>query len=323
VPSEKTKSSHLIISDDGTLYHIDLKRADNIPPNLFFVGAAGRVDAIAHQFDSITFRHRNKERPEFYIVSGIYKGVKGVPMAAFSCGIGVSVVEIAVNEFHALFEYDHTHDIWIEEIPKVNIIRVGTAGTSLEEIPVGSIAISDYSLGFDALGAFYTVLIRNDTAVSIEKRFLETRIGEIDPLSYCSMATPLVSKTLKRKAYELGESSDTVFSGITTASPGFYGPEGRRIGRTRTVLDSDEFLRNIQMFREKDLRIVNHEMETSILFRIAYEILGYNVGALCVVLDNLATDRVELKGDVIENRMNQCIQIALETMVELVHYPDR
>src|SRR3989338_6563665 len=114
----KAKSSQLIIFDDGTLYHIALKKADNVPPNILLVGAAGRVNQISRHFDRVDqkivfkLKNRNKDRPEFYLVAGEYKGV---PIAAMSIGIGIGPIDIAVTELHALFEYNHKTSTWLHE----------------------------------------------------------------------------------------------------------------------------------------------------------------------------------------------------------------
>lgn len=320
----KASGSQLVIYPDGTLYHIDLKRDDNIPKNLFFVGAAGRAKSFAKYFDEITFEHKrkrvifdheNKKRPEFHIVAGKYKGI---PMAAMSCGIGVDNIEIVITELHALFEYDHISGEWTDKIPNINIIRVGSCGTSLPEISPGAIAISDYALGLDNLGAYYPLLARRVMPnMLIESKFLKTKIGQVNPLSYCSSPTPLVVKILKETALDRGEVfQETLFSGITTASPGFFGPEGRQIGRIQTAFTLEEFLHAIQTFDVDGKKIINHEMEVSILFRIAYEQLGYNVGTICLVLDNLETDDF-LDSALAEKRMDETIKIALEAMVAI------
>src|SRR3989344_6292557 len=128
----KARSSQLIIFEDGTLYHIHLKKEYDIPTNILIMGADGRVDEVASHFDKINFRHRNPKRSEFYTIAGTYRGV---PVAAMSIGIGVDNIEIAINELHALFEYNHVSGLWAKKPPGVNIIRVGTCGTSLPEIP--------------------------------------------------------------------------------------------------------------------------------------------------------------------------------------------
>ena len=311
------KSSKLIIFEDRTLYHINLKKSDNIPPHLLLVGAADRVDLISSHFDKIKFRHRNKARSEFYTITGTYKSM---PVGVMSIGIGTGPMDIAMNELHALFEYDHASDSWNKEILNVNIIRIGTCGTSLPEIPAGAFAISEYAIGLDNLGAYYPLPVGYYSPVGplkrIEIKFLKTPIGKVNPLSYCAGAHPWTVRALIESAGQFGEIDKHFFSGITTASPGFFGPEGREIGRIKPAFGPEEFRKVVQSFEVNGLKIINHEMETSILFRLGHEQLGYNVGAICLVVDNLATNDV-LTGDEAKEQMNQCICIALDSLVNL------
>ncbi len=311
----KAKGSELIIFDDGTLYHIDLKRTDNIPPNIFLVGAAERVDTIAAHFDQVTFQNRNKARPEFYIKVGTYKDL---PVAVMSTGIGSDNIEIVLNELHALFEYDHHKDTWDRDPARVNLIRVGTSGTSLPEIPVGTLAVSHYALGLDNLAAYYPSP-QNEKTKQIERAFLDTAIGKVNPLSYAAQATPEVANALLNATRTLDEKKPTIISGITTSSPGFFAPEGRSIGRIKSAISAEEFRRNIINFQYEDLKIVNHEMETGILFRIGHEILGYRVGALCLIMDNLSTNEI-IDAAMTYERLERGICIALDAMARLTHH---
>lgn len=310
----EAKGSDLIIYPDGTLYHIDLKRDDNIPPNLFLVGSAQRVEAIASHFDRVTFKHQNEARPEFAIAVGEYQGV---PMAAFSCGIGPDNMEIVLNEFHALFEYDHKQDVWGAAREDINIIRIGTSGTSIADIPIGAIATSTYAIGLDNLGAYYPSGTEDANTDAITEQFLKTPIGKVNTLTYTAAASSKVIEALHAAAKELGEEAPNYAFGMTTSSPGFFAPEGRSIGRIKTKLTFDEFLSTIQEFTYQDQRIVNHEMEASALFLIGNEILNYNVGAICLVIDNLANNAV-LEKDAASKRMNDTISIALNAMLVLV-----
>ncbi len=313
----KMQRSQLILTKDGRYLHTDLKKEDGLPKNILIMGPAGRVDLTSSRFDEITFRHRNKERPEFYTVAGTYKQT---PVAAMSIGISMGPMEIAVTELHALFEYDPASDSWTNDRPKVNIIRVGTCGTSLPDIPVGVLAISDYAIGLDNLGAYYPPTYRSRVlfkAREIEEKFRKTLLGIINPLSYCSVASFCVVDQLSLSARRLGETDASLISGITTASPGFFGPEGREIGRIRPSFGPEKFMRVVQSFNVDGSRIINHEMETSVLFRIGYEHLGYNVGAICLVLDNLATDEIIGDEKIEKERMNVCIQTALGSLVAL------
>ena len=198
----KAKGADLIIYPDGTLYHINLKRADGVPRNVFFMGAAGRVDAVARHFDKITFRRQDLvNRPEFSIAAGTYNGV---PMAAFSCGIGTDNMEIVLNEFHALFEYDHERDIWTDAPPPVNIIRIGTCGAFQPHTPLGACIISEYAIGLDNLGAYYPAPRgRNPLSVRIEDAFRKTSIGRINPCAYVSEASPEAVAALQQAAADI------------------------------------------------------------------------------------------------------------------------
>ena len=64
------------------------------------------------------------------------------------------------------------------------------------------------------------------------------------------------------------------------------------------------------------MRIVSHEMETSILFRILYEQLGYRVGALCVILDNVRSNEVISKEEY-RKRMDGAIITVLSAITQL------
>lgn len=308
----KAKSSELVMFEDGTLYHIDLKRSDGIPPNILLMGAADRVDTVAKQFDSVTFAHHNKARPEFRIIAGTYKKV---PVAALSIGMGPGNVEIVLNELHALFEYDHTNDSRADAPAPLRIIRVGTCGTSLPDVPAGAFAISEYSIGLDNLGVYYPAAEKNVLIQEIEKAFLRTKLGIVNSVSYCSAASPAITNGLKKSARRFHAPERPMVSGITTASPGFFAPEGRTIGRAKTAFALRDFIEAVQSFEVHGLKIVNHEMETSILFRLGHEILGYEVGAICLVLDNLATDDF-LESEAAAQAMDRCISIALDALIE-------
>lgn len=305
----KAKGSELVIYEDGTLYHINLKRADNIPTNILLVGAAERADAIATHFDTTTLKSRNPSRPEFYLVAGTYKNV---PVATLSIGIGSDNTEIAINELHALFEYDHKKDAWEKPKRIPVIIRVGTAGSSLPDIPPGTIAISEFGLGLDNLGAYYPAPA-NRLASKIESKFLETKIGKVNTLSYCSSASPEIISALKKTA---AAKEKKIISGITTSSPGFFAPEGRKIGRMQTSFSMTDFLNVIRDFSVDDQRIVNHEMEAAALFRLSHELLGYRTGNICLVVDNLVSDEF-IDKKTAESRMHECIEIALGAVVEI------
>jgi len=119
---------------------------------------------------------------------------------------------------------------------------------------------------------------------------------------------------LEKQAARLG--IGCVMSGLTTSSPGFFAAEGRTIGRMKTAFSLKEFIQEVEQFSYQGMRIINHEMETSILFRIMQEILGYNVGAVCLVLDNLRSNEVIAPKEY-KKYMESAIMITLDVLAEL------
>lgn len=310
---DKSDSSRLIIFEDGTLYHIDLKRADGIPKNLILGGAADRVDRISEHFDEVTFLHSNKSRPEFRTAAGVYQGV---PVAAMSIGMGPGPVDIVMNELHALFEYDHERKTWRDD-DGVNIIRVGTCGTSRPDVKAGTMAIITHSIGLDNLATYYplTDLVRDSVSERIEAEFRKTVLGRTNPMSYCAPANREVVSALSEAASSRGITGGAL-KGIATSSPGFFGPEGRDIGAIRTAFSMDDFKKAVRDFSCLGLHIVAHEMETSGLFWLGNEHLSYRVGAICLVVDNLETDEV-IAGRQAAEKMETCIGVALDALVRL------
>lgn len=276
--------SELIIAEDGTLYHINLKRADNIPTNVFFVGDPGRVEAAFKYFDKgVEFRSQNRE---FITAVGHYKGV---PMAVMSTGIGTDNVEIASVELHALWEFDHVNKKWIgPPAKKPNIIRIGTAGCPQKDIPVGSLAITEHAIGLDNTGRFYPCQSIYPYMDDLQRYLNSTTLGQI-PV-YVSMATISVVEALKKACREIGLNENMergYYAGLTSSASGFYSPQGRQIGRLPILIpDLQEILSAINYH---GIKVVDNEMEASSMCRILGDCLGYNVGVICAVLANRNT----------------------------------
>ena len=57
---EKLKDTQLIVTDQGTIYHLNLK-PENIEDTVIVVGDPGRVSTISKYFDEIEFKGQNRE----------------------------------------------------------------------------------------------------------------------------------------------------------------------------------------------------------------------------------------------------------------------
>ncbi len=104
-------------------------------------------------------------------------------------------------------------------------------------------------------------------------------------------------------------------TGITAASPGFYGPSGRFMqGLSNTVPGIKDRLADLSC---EGLRVVNMEMESSLIFHLA-DALGMRAGTICPVISNPARQDAVLDHT---PHVADCIDIALEAMIELCQGP--
>ena len=78
------KQSELILNEDGSIYHLNLK-PENIAKDIIFVGDQDRVDKITQLFDSIEF---TTQKREFKTSTGRYKGKR---ISVISTGIGPTI----------------------------------------------------------------------------------------------------------------------------------------------------------------------------------------------------------------------------------------
>ena len=78
-------------------------------------------------------------------------------------------------------------------------------------------------------------------------------------------------------------------------------------------------MKAVEEFSFQDLHIVNHEMETSILLRMMHEQLRYEVGALCIILDNLRTNEI-IAPALYQRRMDDAIVVVLDSLAYLASH---
>lgn len=339
------------------LYHIALARRDGVPPNMLLVGEPDRAKVVAGFFDNGV--EGSAAHREFATYWGKYKGV---PVAVMGTGIGVDNSEIASVELHAAHEYDPEKDEWDEEPARRTIIRVGTSASPQADVPLGSLGVTSHAIGLDNTGLSYLHHPRLEDYPGIndgepfapyytpgdpvawaifhetQRRIWDATRGIIRP--YVSTATPQVVEALKNAAGKNGLPLDAgigAYTGITTSAPGFFGPQGRQIGRLSNVIlpDLQDRLARIRIplpsggvMRVADVeepvaledgkvvRAVNNEMEASVLNRINGEILGHKVGAVCLVIANRNKGEF-ITPDGYQEGVRRACQVALDAVVEL------
>ena len=288
---KRLKESELILNPDGSLYHIHL-RPEHLARKVILVGDPQRVPMISSFFDKIEFVFENRE-----IVTHTGK-LNNVRLTVMSTGMGPDNIDIVMNELDALVNVDLDRKCIKEQLTSLNIVRIGTSGSLQADIPVDSMVLGRYGLGFDGLLHFYR-----------SEGIFETEIEDsfIFHTGYPEYRSrPYVVKNDERLGSRLG--SDEVHSGITATAVGFYGPQGRVL---RLGLDTPQMNKRIESFRHGDLRISNLEMETAAIYGLS-KLLGHRAASMNAIIANRATltfskDPYKAVDRLIEYTLNQLI----------------
>ena len=257
--------TELVLNSKKQVYHLGLT-SNNLAHKIILVGDQDRVSMVSEFFEKI--EHKSQHR-EFVCHTGIYKGKR---ISAISTGIGTDNIDIVINELDALVNIDLENRIEKEEKISLEIIRIGTCGILQENIPVHSYILSSHACGFDNVAHFYKI---NFSAFELE---LAQKINNFLNLpksiqTYFSSANEdLVSRL----------SSKDTHIGITVTSSGFYGPQGRTL---RIPTHTQDIHLLLAKFIEKDLKILNFEMESSALFALGKE-LGHRCATICLGIAN-------------------------------------
>ncbi len=261
----KMRNSELILNDDGSVYHINVKE-EHLADTIILVGDPGRVEQVSSYFDSIEHKRQNRE---FFTHTGTYKGKK---LTVMSTGIGTDNIDITVNEIDAAVNIDLETRQPKPVRKSLNLIRIGTSGALQEDIPVGTHLISEYALGFDGLMHFYQY------NQSEEEALLNKKVNEQlhwNP----KLSEPYIVKCSSKLMDKLG---GEMTKGITATASGFYGPQGRRLRLNPSDPDINE---KLTAFQYENQRITNFEMETSALYGLG-NLLGHNCITCCAIIAN-------------------------------------
>ena len=257
--------TELVLNSKKQVYHLGLS-ANNLAHKIILVGDQDRVPMVSEFFEKI--EHKSQHR-EFVCHTGIYKGKR---ISVISTGIGTDNIDITINELDALVNIDLVNRIEHEEKISLEIIRIGTCGILQENIPVHSYILSSHACGFDNVAHFYKI---NFSAFELD--FAQKINNFLDfPKSiqtyFSSANEDLVSRL----------SSNDTNIGITVTSSGFYGPQGRTL---RIPTHTQDIHLLLAKFIEKDLKILNFEMESSALFALGKE-LGHKCATICLGIAN-------------------------------------
>lgn len=307
----------------GKVYHLACTRKD-LADRFIFVGDPARVEVVASRFDagSIIFSGAHRE---IAITTGTYKGV---PVTCLSTGMGTDNVEIVINEIHALKEFDVTTRSWMSEeesniaASKIRIIRVGTCGSPMKEVVCGQLAITRHCIGMDNTCKFYDIPAYDAAGAALASICNDhgpfAKIGG----AYATHAHTDITEALVSTANSL-ESKRKVAVGITATGSGFYGCQGRVVGRFKnrvTIPNLVDFLGSVSLSiegEEAPERVVNIEMETSAVCCLS-NMLGYKAGTICAVLAKRAGDVLEFASpEEGQAAINDAINVGLDAIVSM------
>lgn len=259
------RASELILNADQSIYHLNLLPED-LAPTVIVVGDQNRVPRVSKHFDRIDVK---KSKREFFTHTGWLKGKR---ISVVSTGIGTDNIDIVLNELDALVNIDFETKTIKEELSSLEIIRVGTSGAIQADIPVETMVLSKYVIGFDNVLHFY-----KSTSVQhpeIQQAFVaHTEWPSHRSLPYVVAADKALTDKLNTPQVTLG---------FTGTNVGFYGPQGREL---RLELEDPQHNDKLTSFAYEDLRLTNLEMETSSLFGLS-KLLGHRAASINCILAN-------------------------------------
>ena len=259
------KHSELILNEDGSVYHLNLK-PENISNTIILVGDQDRVEKITRHFDSIEFATQKRE---FKTQTGTYKNKR---ITVLSTGIGPDNIDIVLNELDALVNIDLKTRKPKEKLISLNIIRVGTSGSLQEAVPVDSFVMSTHSLDLNGMLHFYQ--IDKIKSPDIENAFVAFTNWNRNK------AMPIVIEG--SNSLQAQFDSNMIHKGLTATAGGFYGPQGRVL---RLPIEDDSLNNKMSTFNFKGVRITNFEMETSVIYGLS-KLMGHNALSFNAIIAN-------------------------------------
>jgi uridine phosphorylase len=286
-----TKSSELIINEDGSIFHLHLK-PEQLADHVILVGDPGRVELIGKLLTEIEFQVQNRE---FVSTTGKYNNQR---LTVVSTGIGTDNIDIVLNELDALANINLVTREINPVFRKLKLVRIGTSGGLQDYLPLNSFVISEKAIGFDGLLNFYA---RRDEVSDLPFEEAFRRHTNWGP----QLTSPYVvdcSQNLLKKIHQ----NDTI-TGVTISAPGFYGPQGRVL---RLPLADPKLNEKIESFSFEKYKITNFEMECSAIYGLS-KLLGHEAITICLIIAN------RVKKDANANyhqAMESLIQLVLERL---------
>ncbi len=284
-------ASQLIINEDGSAFHLHI-RPEHLADKIILVGDQDRVNMVASYFDGGSIECDIQSR-EFHTITGKYNGKR---ISCISTGIGTDNIDIVLNELDALANIDFTTRTEKAQKKTLEIVRIGTCGAMQDDIQIGSFLVSEKSIGFDGVLAFYEGR-DNIAEIGFEQALVEF-------IHYPKKAAvPYVVPADKELVNRIAQ--DDMLRGCTIAANGFYGPQGRVLRCNIAVPDINE---RISAFRYQGQRITNYEMEGSAIAALSL-LMGHKAMTVCCVI-------AQRKAEAANTDYKPCIKQLVQTVLE-------
>ena len=284
-------ASQLIINEDGSIFHLHI-RPEHLADKVILVGDQGRVNMVASFFDEGSIECDIQSR-EFHTITGKYHGKR---ISCISTGIGTDNCDIVLKELDALAHIDFATRTEKDEHRTLEIVRIGTCGGMQEDIPLGTFLVSEKSIGWDGVLAFYEG--RDEIAD------LGFEDALVDFIHYpAKAARPYVVAANPELVNRIA--GEDMMRGCTIAANGFYGPQGRVLRCELAVKEINDLITD---FRYEGQRITNYEMEGSAIAGLSL-LMGHKAMTVCCVI---AQRKVEAANTDYKPRIKQLVQTVLE-----------
>ena len=284
-------ASQLIINEDGSVFHLHIC-PEHLADKVILVGDQGRVNMVASFFDEGSIECDIQSR-EFHTITGKYHGKR---ISCISTGIGTDNCDIVLNELDALANIDFATRTEKDEHRTLEIVRIGTCGGMQEDIPLGTFLVSEKSIGWDGVLAFYEG--RDEIAD------LGFEDALVDFIHYpAKAARPYVVAANPELVNRIA--GDDMMRGCTIAANGFYGPQGRVLRCDLAVKEINDLITD---FRYEGQRITNYEMEGSAIAGLSL-LMGHKAMTVCCVI---AQRKVEAANTDYKPRIKQLVQTVLD-----------
>lgn len=284
------QNSELIITNDGCIYHLNLKPGD-LATTIITVGDPERVESVSKHFDTVLLK---KQKREFVSHTGLIGNKK---ISVCSTGMGTDNIDIFMNEADALFNIDFESRKPKEQATQLTFIRIGTSGAIQPNFPLDGTIISEYTVGFDTLMQFYNFEEEEDIHKQLKQHLHKKH--KIDLPFYTTRANTLLVNTFS----SIGK------TGITITNPGFYGPQSRKL---RLSIKHPYLMDSLQNFEWNGKKITNLEMETAGIYSLA-NLLGHRAISLNAMIANRATGEFSKNA---EATINDLIKKTLPIIVD-------